>query len=86
MKVQLLELIEALFKRRKNLVLILLKQTQNFVWVIIVLIIVTCLQMENKSSGLKLTIEILTFQLNFVLEAYLTDLVLLSLNGNVYDF
>ena len=42
--------------------------------------------MENKSSGLKLTIEILTFQLNFVLEAYLMDLVLLSLNGNVYDF
>ena len=42
--------------------------------------------MENKSSGLKLTNEILTFQLNFVLEAYLTDLVLLSLNGNVYDF
>ena len=33
----------------------------------------------------------LTFQLNFVSEVYLTDLVLLSfrevsLNGNVYDF
>ena len=56
------------------------------------LIIVICLLMEKKSLSLKLTITmtIKTFQLNFVSEIYLMDLVLLSLkevslNGNVYD-
>ena len=56
------------------------------------LIIVICLLMEKKNSYLKLTIKMLTFQLSFVFEVFLTDLVLLSidkylyLNGNVYDF
>ena len=51
-------------------------------------ILVICLLMERKSLILKPTIKILTFQRNFVLEAYLMNLVLLrvvSLNGNVYD-
>ena len=42
---------------------------------------------EIKSLSLKLTMKMLTFQLNFVLEVFLMDLVLLSLqkygNGNV---
>ena len=46
---------------------------------IIMLIIVICLLMENKSLNLKLIIKMLTFQLNFVSEVYLMDLVLLSL-------
>ena len=81
----------------KSLVLILVKQTQNFVCVcIIMLTIVICLLMQNKSSNLKLTIKILNFQHNFVSELYLMDLVLLSLEkyfvhncvscGNVYNF
>ena len=55
------------------------------------MIIVICLLMERKS--LNLEIKMLIFQLNFVLEVFLMDLVLLSLesrevslNGNVYDF
>ena len=56
---------------------------------IITLIIVIYLLMKRKSLSLKLTIKMLTFQLNFVLEIYLMDLVLLSLQkylkGNEYD-
>ena len=55
------------------------------------MIIVICLLMERKS--LNLEIKMLIFQLNFVLEVFLMDLVLLSLesrevslNGNVYGF
>ena len=63
----------------KFLVLILVKQTQNFAWVCIaILIIIICLLMEKKSWILKRTIEMLTFELNFVSEACLMDLVLLS--------
>ena len=43
------------------------------------LTIVIFLLKEKKSLNLKPTIKILTFQLNLVLEAYLMDLVLLSL-------
>ena len=43
------------------------------------LITVNCLLMEKKSLNLKLTIKMLTFQLTFVSEVYLTDLVILSL-------
>ena len=63
----------------KNLVLILVKQTQNFASVyIIMLIIVICLFLEKKYLNLKPKIKKLTFQLNFISEAYLVDLVLLS--------
>ena len=55
------------------------------------LIVVICLLIEKKSLSLKLTIKMLTFQLNFVLEVFLIDLVItesreVSLHGNVYDF
>ena len=78
--VQLLELMEALVHQRKNLVLILVKRTQNIVWVcIIMLIIVVCLLMEKEYLSLKPTIKTLTLRLNFVSKVYLMDLVLLSL-------
>ena len=67
---------EALVHQRKNLVLILVKQTQNFIWVcIIMLITVICLLMAKKSLSLKPTIKILTFQHNFLSDVYLMDLV-----------
>ena len=65
--------------QRKSLVLTLVEQTQNFVWVsIIMLIIVILLLMKNKPLTLKPTIKMLTFQFNFVSEVDLIDLVLLS--------
>ena len=71
---------ETLDHQRKSLVLILLKQTQNFVSVcIMMLIIVVCLLMEKKSLSLKPTIKMLTFELNFVSKVFLMDLVILSL-------
>ena len=45
------------------------------------LVIVIYLLMENKSLTLKPTIKMLTFQLNFISELYLMDLVLVSLEG-----
>ena len=42
-------------------------------------IIVICLLKEKKSLNLKPTIKLLTFQLSIVLEVYLMDLVLMSL-------
>ena len=83
---------EALDHQRKSLLLILIKQGQKFASVyIIILIIVILLLMEKRYLNLKPTIKVLTFQLNFVSEVYLMDLVLLSLekyilNRNVYDF
>ena len=75
-----LELTEALAHQRKSSVLVLVKQTRNFVCVyIIMVIIVICLLMEKKSLNLKLTIKTLTFQLNFVLEVFLINLVLFFL-------
>ena len=69
-------LIKAWAHQRKGLVSILVKQTQEFAWVcIIIVIIVICLLMENKSLSLKPGINMLIFQLNFVQEGYLMDLV-----------
>ena len=66
---------EDLNHQSKNLVLISLKQTKNFVWVcIIMLIIVVCLLMEKKYLKSKSTIKMLSFQLSFVSEVYLMDL------------
>ena len=66
---------EDLNHQSKNLVLISLKQTKNFVWVcIIMLIIVVCLLMEKNYLKSKSTIKMLSFQLNFVSEVYLMDL------------
>ena len=56
------------------------KTNTNFTWVcFIMLLIVICLLMEKKSSILKPIIKMLTFQLNFVLEVYLINLLILSL-------
>ena len=58
-------IMEALVHQKKSLILILVEQTQNFVWVcIIMMIIIMCLLMGKKS---------LTFQLNFDLEVFLID-------------
>ena len=65
---------------KKSLVMILIKHAQIFVRAYIInLIIVICLLMEKKSLSLKPTIAMLTFQLKFVSEVYLMELVLLSL-------
>ena len=79
MKEILLVLMEALVQQKKSLVLILVKQTQNFPCVYIIMMIIICFLMEQKSLSLKPTIKTVTFQLNFVSEVYLMDLVLLSL-------
>ena len=68
------------YQNKKSLVLILLNKIQKFVWVyIIMLIMVIYLLMEKKYLILKPQIEMLTFQLNFVFEVYLMNLVLISL-------
>ena len=46
--------------------------------------IVICLLMGNKFLSLKPTIKMLTFPPSFVLEIYLVDLVLLSLETYLY--
>ena len=68
------------YQNKKSWVLILLNKIQKFVWVyIIMLIMVIYLLMEKKYLNLKPQIEMLTFQLNFVFEVYLMNLVLISL-------
>ena len=55
-------IMENLVHQRKSLVLNLLKQTPNFAWIsIIMLIIVICLLMEKKSSNLKPTVKMSNF-------------------------
>ena len=74
----LLELMENLVLQKKSLVLILVKQGQNFVYIsITMVIIVICLSMEKKFVRLKLTMVMLIFYLNFVEEAYLMNLAIL---------
>ena len=64
----------------KNFSIHFSNQTQNFAWVSnIMLMIVICFLMEKKSLSLKPTMKMLTFQLNFVFEVHLMNLVLLSL-------
>ena len=73
-------LLEALDNQRKSLVLIVVKKTQTFAHVcIIMVIIVIHLLIKKQSLSLKLTKHMVIFQLYFVLESYLMDLVLLSL-------
>ena len=56
--VQLSVLMEDFVRKREKLILILLKQTQNFGWAgIIILTIVICLLVEKKSSCLKPTMS-----------------------------
>ena len=60
-------LMEALDHQKKKLIWTLLKQTQNFVSdYIVMLITVIYLLMKKKFLNFKLTIKVLTFQLDFV--------------------
>ena len=74
----------------KSLILISLNQTQNFVWVyIITLIMVICLLMEKKS--LNLLNQNVNFPMQFCLRSISNEFSKaesreVSLNGNVYDF
>ena len=62
----------------KSLVLILVKQKQNFASVCTTFVIkVICLLTEKKSINLKLLKKMSTFQLNFVLEKHLIYLTML---------
>ena len=80
MKKILLVLMKALVYQHESLGLILVDRTQKFAWVnIIILTIVTFLLMENKYLSIKLTVKMLTFQINFFSKVFLMDLVLLSL-------
>ena len=79
-------LLEALDNQRKSLVLILVKKTQTFAHVcIIMVIIVIHLLIKKQSLSLKLIKHMVIFQLYFVLESYLMDLVLLSLEKYFWD-
>ena len=65
----------------KNLVLILVKKSQNFAWVNIkIIIIFICLLTENESVSLKQITKISIFQLSFVKS------VKVSLKENVSGF
>ena len=60
-------LMEALDHQKKNLIWILLKQTRNFVSdYIVTLITIIYLLLKKKFLNFKLTIKVLTFQLDFV--------------------
>ena len=60
-------LMEALDHQKKNLIWILLKQTRNFVSdYIVTLIAIIYLLLKKKFLNFKLTIKVLTFQLDFV--------------------
>ena len=52
--------------------------------IIFLLMEIISLLMENKSLSLKATIKVLTLKLSFVLEVYLMDLVLPSLEKYLY--
>ena len=56
-----------LVQQRKNLILILVKQTQNFAWVCIAtMIIVICLLTEKKPTSLNRVMGSSTFWLSFI--------------------
>ena len=63
-----------LVQQRKRLVLILVKARQNFAWVCTTTIVI-CLSMQNKSISLKQIIKMPSFQLRFVQESYLINLI-----------
>ena len=75
-----MNLMTKLVQQNKSLALILVNQGQKFVWVYItIIIIVTCLLTEKKSTSLMLIIRVSNFQPIVVYEEYLMDLVLLNL-------
>ena len=74
------EIMEALIYQRKKLALTLVKQIQNFARVCITMPIIVIFLLMNKKSLFKTDNKnVLVYQLNFVSEVYLTDLVLLNL-------
>ena len=83
---------EVLVHQKKCLVLTLLKQTQNFVWVsIIMLIIVICLLTEMKFSKFKADNKNINFPTQIFLGSIFNGFSAtksreISLNENVYDF
>ena len=56
------------------------KAKNNYAWVCVIMLIIVI----SFLIGLKLTIKMLIFKLHFVLEAYLMDLMLLSLEKYVW--
>ena len=65
----------------ESLLLILVKQTQDFAWVCIIMLIIVLI--KKQSLNLKLIIEMLSFQHSFVSDVYLTDFVLVSLRKHL---
>ena len=75
MKEILLVLLEALVQQMASVVSILVKKAEIFASM---LVIVSCLLMKKKYLSLKLTIKVLTFQYNFVLEVFLIEVLSLE--------
>ena len=79
-KEQLIILMTTLVLQRKRLVLVLLKQRQNFAWVCITMVIIFLSFLTRKKFiTLKFIIRISTFQFNFCKKTYLKNLMLLNL-------
>ena len=77
---QLIILMTTLVLQRKRLVLVLLKQRQNFAWVCIRMVIIFISFLTRKKFiTLKFIIRISTFQFNFGKKTYLKNLMLLNL-------
>ena len=87
-----LEKMEGLLHQRKNAVLILLKQRQNFAWVYIVMLIIVCLFVNGKEiTKIKANNKNVNFLIRFCLGSIsygfsTTESREVSLNGNVYEF
>ena len=79
MKVQLMKLMEALVHQKKKFSIDSSKANTKFCWSLHYNADNSYLLIEKKFLNLKLTMKILTFQLNFASEVYLLDLILLSL-------
>ena len=92
MKEILLVLMEALVQKKKSLVLILVKQTQNISWGYnIMLIIVICLLMKKKSFEFKANTKNVNFPTQYCLGSISkgfsnTEFRNISWNWKAYDF
>ena len=75
MKEILLVLLEALVQQMASVVSILVKKAEIFASM---LVTVSYLLMKKKYLSLKLTIKVLTFQYNFVLEVFLMEVLSLE--------
>ena len=75
MKEILLVLLEALVQQMASVVSILVKKAEIFASM---LVTVSCLLMKKEYLSLKLTIKVLIFQYNFVLEVFLIEVLSLE--------